>query len=798
MSVTADPPVAPAAARALARAEGLELLGALDSAGYRAEASLVRRADGQMVKLGPLQYALLGALDGTRDQAALAAALTERLGRRVEAPHVVRIAEKLARQGLLAGTEANAPARSNPLLGLRWKVLVTDPGITRNLTRPFEVLFRPWILLPALLGFIAVCWFVLVEEGVARATAEAFARPELLLLVLGLTIGSAALHEIGHAAACRYGGGRPGGIGAGIYLVWPAFYTDVTDAYRLPRRDRLRTDLGGIYFNALVAVTALGVWLATGLDVLLLLIALQLLDIVRNLSPVIRADGYHVLSDATGVPDLYMHMGPTLRRLLPWKEQEPSALTGRARLIVTVWVLLIVPVLLGLAFAAILMFPKLAASAWASGSELISELPDQDVLGVLTSLARLVALTLPVLGVALIMQRLVTGLARKASSWSTGRPGRRGLVVAGAAGLATLLAWAWWPAGQYRPVQPTDRGTLVSVVRTIGAPASVARPPASAAAPRLAPGRHMAVALIPRGGATEKRPAVYVVNGGREGEERTPTILVSPTAPETAEVATAAGADAPSSGSAGGAAAAPKPAEVSATQLPFTLPDAPRKGDTQALAVNGKDGGVVYDVAYSVVTVTDGTTADNRNSAYALASCRGCVTLAASVQLVLIVGQTDRITPINVAEALNVQCPACITTAIARQLVVSVVSAPSEELLARLTEELRALDAIDEGDTPAEVLAQVNAVVDAVKRELEASGITYPDPTPTPEPAASAAPAASATPTPAETPAATPEATPTAAATASPTPTPAQTAPPAAEPTTEATPAAVETPAPTP
>ena len=44
-----------------------------------------------------------------------------------------------------------------------------------------------------------------------------------------------------------------------------------------------------------------------------------MLEIVKNLSPVIRADGYHILSDATGVPDLYAHMGPTLKRLLPWK-----------------------------------------------------------------------------------------------------------------------------------------------------------------------------------------------------------------------------------------------------------------------------------------------------------------------------------------------------------------------------------------------------------------------------------------------------------------------------------------------
>ena len=104
--------------------------------------------------------------------------------------------------------------------------------------------------MPVLVGFAVVFWFVLIHKGVASATAQAFDSPELLLLVFGLGVASAGFHEIGHAAACRYGGGRPGGMGAGIYVVWPAFYTDVTDAYRLPRRARLRTDLGGLYFNA--------------------------------------------------------------------------------------------------------------------------------------------------------------------------------------------------------------------------------------------------------------------------------------------------------------------------------------------------------------------------------------------------------------------------------------------------------------------------------------------------------------------------------------------------------------------
>src|ERR1041385_5076461 len=99
----------------------------------------------------------------------------------------------------------------------------------------------------------------------------------------------------------------PAGMGAGIYMVWPAFYTDVTDAYRLPRRDRLRVDFGGLYFNAVGGVATMGAWLALRAHALLLLIGLQLLLMVKQLSPVIRADGYHILADATGIPDLYSH-----------------------------------------------------------------------------------------------------------------------------------------------------------------------------------------------------------------------------------------------------------------------------------------------------------------------------------------------------------------------------------------------------------------------------------------------------------------------------------------------------------
>jgi putative peptide zinc metalloprotease protein len=391
--------------------------------------------------------------------------------------------------------------------------------------------------------------------------------------------------------------------------------------------------------------------------------------------------------------------------------------------------------------------------------------------------------------VAILAKNLVVSTGRRAWAWSAGRSSRRAVVIAGAAGLVAVLTWAWWPSGQYQPVRPTDNGTLVGAARTVSAPRSVARPAGVAAAPQLPPGRYLAISLIPRGGPTKVHPALYVVKGD-DGDA--PTILASPDAPEVR--------DAPSLDDSADGAATNAPATAAATpttaatQLPFKLPEKPGEGDSQALATNTTDGGIVYDVAYSLVTVTGGDPVDNENSAYALASCNACTTLAVSFQLVLVVGQTDRITPINVAEALNLDCPSCITTAIAKQIVVSVQSAPSQELLDRLATELAKLDAIDTSDSPAEVLAQVEAVTDAIQRELDSSGITYPQVTPTPE--ATETPSASATPTATATP--EPEASPTPTATETPAAEPTATATPDPTTTPEPTPTATATAAPTP
>ena len=165
--------------------------------------------------------------------------------------------------------------------------------------------------------------------------------------MLGLSVVSAMFHECGHAAGCRYGGARPGMIGVGIYLVWPAFFTNVTDSYRLSRAGRLRTDLGGLYFNLVFMLALAGLYAATSDQLLLLVIALTHLEMLEQLLPFVRFDGYFILSDLIGVPDLFARVAPILKSALPAGRRDPrvTGLRRRARIVVTTWVLCVIPLL---------------------------------------------------------------------------------------------------------------------------------------------------------------------------------------------------------------------------------------------------------------------------------------------------------------------------------------------------------------------------------------------------------------------------------------------------------------------
>ncbi len=278
----------------------------------------------------------------------------------------------------------------------------------------------------------------------------------------------------------------------GVYLVWPAFYTDVTDSYRLGRGGRLRTDLGGLYFNALVAVAVTGAWWVTGVDALLLLVATQLLQMVQQLTPLVRFDGYHVLADLTGVPDLFHRIKPTLLGALPWRWGDPEARTLKpwARVVVTMWVLLVVPLLLLALFGMVVALPRLLGSGGVRlGQEwglLGDALGAGDLLQAAARIFTMLALVLPLAAIVYMLVRLARQLTTATWRATAGQPFKR--VVASVAALAVVaaLVWVWWPrTGTYRPIMPDETGTLTDLVRPLSAGTLPGSAPA--AAPRAAP-----------------------------------------------------------------------------------------------------------------------------------------------------------------------------------------------------------------------------------------------------------------------------------------------------------------------
>jgi putative peptide zinc metalloprotease protein len=349
---------------------------------------------------------------------------------------------------------------------------------------------------------------------------------------------------------------------------------------------------------------------------------------VRQLVPVVRFDGYHVLADLVGVPDLYARIGPVLRGMVPWKRQDQAtALHPWARGVITAWVVVVAPILLFSLLVMAVMFPRLAATAaesighqWASLREHWS---GADLAPMLLDALAIVTIALPVAGVAYLLARLVRRTGAKAWRATEDDPRARSGLVLGAACLAVALGAIWWPQGQYRPISRDEHLTLPAISGWIS----------DAITGDFDLGAEVSGSVADAELATSIRSDVQE-------------------------------ADAPSatSGPAGGHV--------------FPAPPAPGPGDNQAVAVGYDDGRTVTDSATSLEWETSGEPVDNRNEAYALASCRGCRTSAVAFQVVLVVGQHSTQAPANKAVAINEQCVLCTTRALAVQLVLPLEEAP--------------------------------------------------------------------------------------------------------------------------
>lgn len=420
-------------------AEGTELIGEYQGSGFQEPRYILRRVDGQVIQLPRLLYLLASALDGRRDLGQVAALLTAEFGRVVSGEQVSYLIENRLRPvGIMAvdpGADAGAAPtmkmKSDPLLALKFRVGVVPERAVWRIAGVFGPMFWPPVILAGLAAFVVLDVAIIAEGGLGRIVPSALAlvyQPALTLLVLAVVLVSAAFHECGHVSACRYGGARPGKMGFGLYLVWPALYSTVTDSYRLSRRGRLRTDLGGVYFNAVFIAGMSVAYLYTGSPWVLVAIVLLHIETATQFLPVIRMDGYYILSDLIGVPDLFSRLGPVLKSMIPGRPTHPRVLELKpwVRRTITGWVVIVVPAILYWVIGFLIVVPQVMPVVWdrllelgsLTGAAAASGSVAEATLGVI----QMILLLLPWLGGLLLLGMILHGPLRWAlARWGPAR-----------------------------------------------------------------------------------------------------------------------------------------------------------------------------------------------------------------------------------------------------------------------------------------------------------------------------------------------------------------------------------------
>jgi putative peptide zinc metalloprotease protein len=490
----------------------LNFAGQMKDGAFEGKQYLVER-DGQFIQLSELLLLTLAHVDGKRSIDEIAKAVSAKAFRQVTPDNVRALLAKLVPLGLVAGADgtllpsAREQAARSPMQ-VQLKMAVIPPSVTNAITGLFRILYFPPILVLVLAAALAAHAWLYLIHGVGKSVHDVLYSPGLILILFVAFVLSAAFHEIGHGAGLRYGGGTVRAMGAGLYLVYPVFYTDITDAYRLGRGGKLRTSLGGFYFNLIFSLGVLGLYAITRAEFLLIVMALIDLEIIYQMLPFVRMDGYWILADLTGIPDFFSQMGAFVRSIFGKREGEIADLKPWAKTVFILYTIIVIPVIALLVFFAIKTFPAVFATALDSASKLAGTagegLPKGDLVAVAAAVIQILILGLQVLGLGVVvftvLKRVFVGLWQ----WGSGSPTKR--IASSFASLAILglLVFLWTPAlpngtagplyatatQNFSPIPATARGAIGDAVPAVDAivPETLREQPASPSAePQASP-----------------------------------------------------------------------------------------------------------------------------------------------------------------------------------------------------------------------------------------------------------------------------------------------------------------------
>lgn len=269
----------------------------------------------------------VGMLDGQRNADEAWRACLEQLGD--EAPtqrECIDLLANLQLYGLLAGDQPLAPDmiaerqarfrknRRKQRTGnwLFYHIPIFNP---EPILHPIQGLLRlmwgwPGAVLFAILAVVALFELVTNLDRLGSAF-NGVLDPSNVFWLGAAFLAIRLLHELGHATACKAMGGRCTEIGVMlIALILPLPYCDASSSWRFPETwKRVLVALGGILIELALAAVATIIWAhsepgalrTTAFNVMILS---GITTFLFNLNPLLRYDGYYILSDLTGSPNL--------------------------------------------------------------------------------------------------------------------------------------------------------------------------------------------------------------------------------------------------------------------------------------------------------------------------------------------------------------------------------------------------------------------------------------------------------------------------------------------------------------
>ncbi len=216
-----------------------------------------------------------------------------------------------------------AGAASN-ILALRFKGI--DPDRILNWLEPrFGWLFT----IPAFLCFLVVALTAALLVTVQFETFQHklptfhqfFEAKNWVYLAITLAL-TKVIHEFGHGLSCKHFGGECHEMGVMLLVLTPCLYCNVSDSWMLPNKwHRAVIGAAGMYFELIIASIATFIWWFSEPG-MLNQIALSTMfvssvsTVVFNANPLLRYDGYYILSDLTEIPNLRQKASTILNRKL--------------------------------------------------------------------------------------------------------------------------------------------------------------------------------------------------------------------------------------------------------------------------------------------------------------------------------------------------------------------------------------------------------------------------------------------------------------------------------------------------